>query len=375
MKIIYKIFLLAIVTTLVFTACDKADTLPLYAPGTAPALNASATTVAPPPADSNNVALTLTWSDPEYATDSVNYKFIIEIDSTGKNFANPSSRTVMTSLSTSYLAKELNSILLARNYAFNVPVDMDVRLIASYANNNEKMISNVVKIKMTPYKIPPKIAPPAALYLVGDVNGWNNSASLDKQYYFYKTDETTFVGVFNFTTFGGYKLIQTLGNWDSQFHMLPGGNATAGQFEQKNADPAFPNPEAGSYRIVVDFQKGIYTATKTDAERVTPPADLYIVGDVNGWNNSASLDPKYKFTKVNDFVYTIDVDFTAGGGYKLIQTLGNWSTQFHMISGGTALTGELKQADANPSFPNPTPAGNYKITVNFATMTYSVAKN
>jgi hypothetical protein len=258
--------------------------------------------------------------------------------------------------------------------AFNTPGEVDVRVTSSYANNNEVFKSNVLKLKVTPYKIPPKITPPAALYLVGDVNGWNNSTSLDKRYYFYKTDETTFSGVFNFTAAGGYKLIQTLGNWDSQFHMLSGGTAATGQFEQKNADPAFPNPAAGSYRIVVDFQNGTYTATKTDAVRVTPPANLYIVGDVNGWNNSASLDTKYKFTKVNDFVFTIDVDFTAGGGYKLIQTLGDWSTQFHRLSGGTAFAGEFEQKDADPAFPNPTPAGKYKITVNFATMTYSVVK-
>ena len=44
--------------------------------------------------------------------------------------------------------------------------------------------------------------------------------------------------------------------------MITGGTATAGQFEQKDANPAFPNPDAGSYRIVVDFQNGTYTEQK-----------------------------------------------------------------------------------------------------------------
>jgi starch-binding outer membrane protein SusE/F len=372
-SIINFIFLIA-AGVLFFAACDKAEDLPLHNNGQAPVLSASSAVIAPAPADSNNTALTLSWTSPNYATDTATYKFVIEMDSTGKNFANPDTKTVTGKFTASFIAKELNSFLLARGYAFNVPVDMDVRLKSSYANNNELKISNVVKIKMTPYKIPPKISPPTALYLVGDVNGWNNSATLDKRYYFYKTDETTFAGVFNFTSGGEYKLIQTLGDWASQYHMISGGTATAGQFEQKDASPAFPNPAAGSYRIVVDFQNASYTATKTDAVRVTPPADLYIVGDVNGWNNSASLDTKYKFTKVNDFVFTINVDFAAGGGYKLIQTLGDWSTQFHMLSGGTSLAGEFEQKDANPGFSNPTPAGTYKITVNFATMTYTVTK-
>jgi hypothetical protein len=374
MKLIHKILLLALITVSVFSACDKADNLPLYATGNAPVLTSSSATVAPAPADSNNVAVTFSWSSPSYATDSATVKYVLEMDSTGKNFAKPNSKIVSGKLTTGLIAKELNNLLLARGYAYNVPVDMDVRLKSSYGNNNDLKVSNVVKIKVTPYKNPPKITPPAALYLVGDVDGWNNSASLDKRYYFYKTDETTFAGVFNFTSGGGYKLIQTLGEWSTQFHMIPGGTAAAGSFALGDANPAFPNPDAGSYRIVIDFQNGTFTATKTDAARVTPPADLYIVGDLNGWNNSASLDAKYKFTKVNDFVFTINVDFAATGGFKLIQTLGDWSTQFHMLSGGTASAGEFEQKDANPGFSNPTPAGSYKITVNFATMTYTVTK-
>lgn len=366
--------LIIVIGLLTLPACDKTDIPATFKEGVASELSSSTATVAVAFADADKTALTLNWTNPKYATDTANYKFVIEMDSTGKNFAKADTKTVIGKLSTSFTGKELNDLLLARGYAFNVPVDMEVRVKSSYGNNNELKVSNVVKIKMTPYKIPPKIPPPAALYIVGDVNGWNNSATLDKQYYFYKTDETTFAGVFNFTSSGGYKLIQTLGDWASQYHMISGGTATAGEFEQKDANPAFPNPPAGSYRIVVDFQKGSYTATKTDAARVTPPADLYIVGDVNGWNNSASLDTKYKFTKVNDFVFTINVDFAPSGGYKLIQTLGDWSTQFHMLAGGTSLAGEFEQKDANPGFSNPTPAGTYKITVNFATMTYAVTK-
>ncbi len=373
----FKTFILLVTgTSLFLTACDKADDLPLYNAGAKPTLAASATIIAPLAADSNKGVLTLTWTDAMHATSAANVKYTVEIDSAGKNFSNPYTKIVTGALSTTFTAKELNTFLLNRGYTFNAPISLDVRVTSSYVNNNESLSSDPIRIKFTTYRIPPKITPPAALYLVGDVSGWNNSPSLDKRFYFYQTDVTTFAGVFNFTSGGGYKLIQTLGNWASQYHMISGGTATAGQFEQKNADPAFPNPTpAGSYRIVVDFQNATYTATKTNAVRVTPPTNLYIVGDMNGWNNSGSLDTKYKFTKVDDFVYTINVDFAGGGGYKLIQTLGDWGSQFHMLSGGNAFEGEFEQRDADPSFPNPMPAGNYKITVNFATMTYSVVKN
>src|SRR5882672_865507 len=150
MKLVNKIWLMALIAGITITACDKKDNLTVYAEGANSVLSSSAATLTPAPADSNKTVLTLNWSSPKYATDTASYKFLIEMDSTGKNFSKPNSWTVMGKLSTSYIAKELNNLLLARNYAFNQPVDMDVRLTSSYGNNNEKRVSNVIKIRMTP---------------------------------------------------------------------------------------------------------------------------------------------------------------------------------------------------------------------------------
>jgi hypothetical protein len=180
--------------------------------------------------------------------------------------------------------------------------------------------------------------------------------------------------VFNFPSGGGYKLIQELGNWDTQYRMIAGGTAFAGEFKQENADPTIPNPTpAGAYRVTVDFQTGTYKAVATEAARLDAPAELYLVGDINGWNNSGSLDTKYKFTKVDDFVFTLNIDFTGSGGFKLIQQLGNWDTQFRKLSGDAA-AGEFDQKNADPTFPVPATAGTYKVTVNFATNQYTMVK-
>jgi hypothetical protein len=134
--------------------------------------------IAPVPADSLNPVITLSWTHPDYATDSANVKYVVEIDSAGRNFTKAFVRVVSGSLSTSFTAKEMNNILLDYGFLFGVAYDMDVRIISSYANNNEQIASNTLTIKMTPYKIPPKVAPPASgkLFLVGDASqgGWNN---------------------------------------------------------------------------------------------------------------------------------------------------------------------------------------------------------
>ena len=63
-------------------------------------------------ADSNLTAVTFSWTDPSYATDSSNVKYVLEIDSTGRNFSKAVSMTVTGKKSKSLTGKELNNILL-----------------------------------------------------------------------------------------------------------------------------------------------------------------------------------------------------------------------------------------------------------------------
>jgi len=377
MKNILKLFI-AVAGLFLYSACHKVDDLPNYGNGHEVVLSSSTNAVAAPASDSNNAVISFSWTDPAYAQDPSLYKFDLQIDSSGRGFADKKAvKTITGASTTSMTGKELNAILLGWGFAFNTAYTVDVRVISSYGNNNEAYASNTLSLSVTPYKIPPKIPVPAALYLVGDINGWNNNPGLDTKYQFSLIDETTYAGVFNFTGGGAYKLIQTLGVWGTQFHMVAGGTATAGEFVQQDADPGFPNPSTpGWYRVTVDFQHATYKVTPAPA-RVPTPANLYIVGDLNGWNNSSGLDPIYKFTHsaTDPFVHTINVSFPGGGGYKLIQELGNWDTQFHMISGGNSSFGEFVQENADPTFPGPVTAGSYKVTVNFAANYYWVIPN
>src|SRR4030095_6889164 len=117
-SIINFIFLIA-AGVIFFAACDKKDRLPTYQEGVASVLSSSTNIVLSPAADSNNIVLTLNWTNPQYATDKASYKYVMEMDSTGKNFAKADTRTVTGQLNTSFTAKELTNLLLARGYAYN----------------------------------------------------------------------------------------------------------------------------------------------------------------------------------------------------------------------------------------------------------------
>jgi len=157
MKYFSKLFLAAVGTILIFSACkklDKTDPLPQYVLGVSPVLSSSLATLTPTLADSNRTAVAFSWSNPKYSNDSATTRYILEIDSTGKNFAKENTKTVIGALNTPLTGRELNGILLNLGFKLNVAQSIDVRLISSYNNNNERYLSNVVKITVTPFTDP-----------------------------------------------------------------------------------------------------------------------------------------------------------------------------------------------------------------------------
>lgn len=154
MKNIFKILALAVTTVVMVTACTKVPDLPYYENGKSVTLTANKTAVTATPADSLNQVIAFNWTNPEYKQDSSLYKFVLEIDSTGRNFAKKSMKVVTGVSGTSLTGKELNNILLNYGFALGTPYDLDFRVISSYGNNNERYTSNVLKIRVTPYNDP-----------------------------------------------------------------------------------------------------------------------------------------------------------------------------------------------------------------------------
>jgi hypothetical protein len=154
MKNIVKIIIATLGIALIFSACHLEEDLPFYKEGAGSVtLSSSVTTVAAAMADSNKTVLPLSWSWPNYATDSVNQKFIVQIAPAGTDFAKPFTKVLKGVTSTSLTARELNSIVFGFG-DINESFPLDVRVISSYANNNEQYKSNTVNVAVTPYIIP-----------------------------------------------------------------------------------------------------------------------------------------------------------------------------------------------------------------------------
>ena len=371
MKYLSKLLLL-IAVSFAFSACEKIPDLPFYGEGNPVTLSASATDIAANPADSNNVALTLNWTFPNYATDSSNMKYVIEIDSAGRNFSKAVRKSVSGTLSTTYLAKEINNIALGYGFEFGKPYNMDIRIISSYENNNEQLTSNTITLKVTPYKAPPEVALHAsgALFLVGDASqgGWNNPVPVPTQQ-FTQIDETTFAGVFELVGGNQYLVLPVNGSWDEKYsiqdNQLPD-VATSGSFGYGLPANFAAPATSGWYKITLYFQSGTYTVTPYAGNL---PTNLYMVGDATPgeWNNPVPL-PSQQFTRLNSSEFELTLALNGGKSYLFLPLNGNWDHKYAVQDAsvaGLAMGGELGY-DFGQNIPGPAESGTYKINVNFA---------
>jgi hypothetical protein len=375
--------MLAAILLFGFIACEKIERLPFYAEGFNPELTASVTSLAPAPADSNKTVLTLVWANPEYASDSNSFKYIVQIDSAGRNFSKAVSFQLIGKRTMSFIAKDLNNLMLSFGFQYNRAYDLDFRVISSYGNNNERRTSNTLRIRATTYKIPPRVTLPSSgrLYIVGDATqgGWNNPMPVPSQE-LSRLDETTFGGIFQLNG-GKQYLVLPLnnGDWSNKYSVasnaLPG-LAAGGNFGY-NLPDNFPGPASnGLYKLLMDFQEGKFTVTPFTQQHGLP-TELFIVGDATpgGWNNPVPV-PAQRFTRINSTKFELTINLTAGKNYLFLPENGNWGKKYGAVDSqapGIKNNGGPMKPEGQ-DMPSPDASGNYKITVDFMSNTYTLVK-
>lgn len=275
MKSIVKLISLSLMLATCLWSCTKDENREYILSGTNPVLTASNTTLPLTFVNASNEAIKLSWTNPNYkfstGISSQDVSYLIEIDTTGANFTNPSKQSVSVSqdLSISISVATFNDYLL--NQLQLVPGmahNLDVRVTASMAGSTVPLVSNTVKLVATPYAIPPKVAVPVTgkLYLVGSATpgGWNNPVPVPSQEF---TQVSATLYEITVPLIGGqeYLLLPLNGDWGSKFAVKDknvAGLNGGGDFAF-NANDNFPGPTvSGTYKISVDFQRGKFVVTK-----------------------------------------------------------------------------------------------------------------
>lgn len=369
MKNILKLIITLVGIALVFNACQKEGDLPFYKTGTATVLTSSATAVNAAVADSSKTMLSLNWTWPNYATDSINQKFIVQIAPEGKNFASPVTRVLKGVKGTTFTAKELNKIVFGFG-DISAAYPMEMRIISSYANNNEQYTSNSIKVSVTPYIIPVslKVNPTGPLtLLIADASN------------------TAITCTWNATAFGNLPLnyavqIDKAGGTFASPVVKTYGTALSGGITVNDLNRAAisagisPNTTGDlSLRVVAyqgtNFTNPVYSNVVT--VKVTTYLDevkFWVVGGYNGWDNSdkALYIMNTPTTGANAEGY---VNFPSGGEFKLT-TNHSWDDAHTYGDDGTN-SGKLSNVGGGKNIALPS-AGYYYIKANPLTMTYSL---
>ncbi len=378
MKNIFKILSTAIIATGIFSACSKIDNLkkvealPVYQLGVSPVLSASTTTVAPTLADTNRTVITFSWTNPKYAQDSSLYKYVLEIDSTGKNFAKEKTRIVTGVRTTSLTGRDLNSFLLQLGFKLNTAQSIDVRLISSYGNNNERYMSNVVKVTVTPFNDPSVLTSTASAVVCAPAT------------------QSQLATTFNWSrSFTGYpspvKYVIEYDSATKNFANLKtiyvGSDTLTKALIQRELNEAGLNCGiVGNTQGKVEFRVKATTAegaviisNVVSITITTYPVKLYLVGGSSpaGWTPSAATpfitDPRYP-----GVFFTYAYLTNAGSGIKFLSENTDWNTPTQVIYGdanGAGNTGNLTTSGGGNNIVVPAD-GIYRITVDLANSKY-----
>ncbi len=380
MKNTFKLILGFLAMVAVAASCTKEG--PLFDNQTAGNFGFSLekTLLFPRAPDSNKFELQLSWNNARFATAFENVKYITEIDMEGNDFKNPLTKTILGSLSDSFQNKVINAFVLDRGTPFGEYARLQIRVTASYSNNNDQRVSGPIPFQFRAYKIPPRVALPTTqkLFLVGNATqgGWNNPVPAPSQE-FARLSETSWGGVFFLNGGGQFLVLPQNGSWDRKYSVqnsnLPG-LAEGGVFGA-DLPGNFPGPaNDGFYKIVLDFQQGTFTVEPFTGQHGLP-STLVVVGGASpgGWDNNANNTQR--FSRLNSSEFQITINLKADDAYLILPTAGSWDRKFGVPNRSlesARLEGQI--VAEGQDFKSPTEAGNYRINVNFVTGMYKLTK-
>lgn len=373
MKQFFKLSLVITTVVLAFAACSKLDPLPHYDNGSAVTLTSSASAITPALADSNSVVVSFNWTRPTYATDTSNYKFVLEIDSAGGNFIQGTKKIVMAAYTTGITGREMNNILLNYGYAVGQPYNLDIRLASSYGNSDERYYSNKLSLSVSAFVDPSVLTStvssvvlsmPDANLDAGTFNwtpsfiGYSGTVNYSIEY---DLAGTGFTGVINTIAVGNGLLTKTLTQDQMNTTAINSGITMGALGTVEYRVKAVTALGAIAYSNIVNIQIQSYISVL----RFYMPGNYQAAtGQGNDWDPTTApeLIRDQRSGLLNNMYYTY-MYLPANSAFKFTQGQ-SWSIAYGDAGGGTISTsgGDVHVANA----------GYYRITINVGTGEYNI---
>ncbi|WP_278353722.1 SusE domain-containing protein [Chryseobacterium gleum] len=366
MKNLFKIFTLFVLGFLV-VSCEKDEDKAVLEVTKKPTLAGDATTLVLLKANENDKAVKFTWTNTVFNLAVVNSN-ALEFAKAGTGFAGAKSADLTAGdLSRTFTVKDLNKIILDAGFLPGVAANIEVRMKVS-VGNAVVSYSNVIPMTITPY-----LTEYPSFYIVGEASavGWNAGAAQ----MLYKNENISTI----YTYLESGKAFRFLGqkDWSPLNYSLDtsGMQTTNKYFKTWSSNLAAAAPEnilftgaSGMYKITIDSDLAKKTIDVVpSAINNWNPANLYMVGTINGWNAAGAIP----MTNLGGGKFEHTITLPAGSQFKFLGQQSWGDLDWGNIS-GDGNSGLIAPKGSNGNIKFDGTGGSYKISVDLKLGTYKI---
>ena len=311
-----------------------------------------------------NQALSLTWESGSNKGTGAAIIYTFQMDLKGNNFQGGINKEIgkTDSRVITYTHKELNdSLVKIWNLPLEVEAEFEVRVLAKVmASGFEKMISNVVDIKVTSYK-----ERYINLYMIGNAtpSGWDNQRALAM------TSIEEEKGGFEWRgqlKAGDMKFITKLGSFDNYFSKGLDDNTLIFNDPQ---DDKFVIPQNGTYKIKLNIET-LAIDIQMEPGTATPYQQMWMMGSATSGGWSADNGTEMTHTGGGKFTWQGTL---RNGEFKFIAVPGYFAPSFGKGADDQTLKLRLSDGESDENFSIAT-AATYKVDIDTEALTISVTQ-
>ncbi|WP_165021555.1 SusE domain-containing protein [Dysgonomonas sp. ZJ279] len=291
----YKIFLASLFCILALCACNKDETPVLTHVETSILDNLPAQNyiLEEPAKGTNPLLFTVTWTETVFHFDGENtprpagpVNYTLQIDRKGNNFASAQVLAATNTLSSNIYLNDINLLLLNKLGALpNEAIDVELRIVADYGQNMAGLAisGNTLPVSITPYEAKKELQ---ALYIIGDMNSWNNTNTDFIMYRNNNSDEEiyTYTGRLAANTYFKFILEQDLGT-----NKMYSRNDETTLVYAEMSDGAFHNETEGYKTITLNLKELTYTIVDYDASADMIYNTIGPIGGFCDWDNEPAM--------------------------------------------------------------------------------------
>ncbi|MCX8480624.1 MAG: SusF/SusE family outer membrane protein [Sediminibacterium sp.] len=393
MKKIINFSCLLIGLFIALNSCTKVDPLTIFSNSQKSNITLDKTDVAPKTTDSANAAITINWTAAFADNESANKKYTIQIDTVNGDFSKPLYKSFVNTANGGITGSEINKFLLNAGFDFYTKVNLKIRVIAAYTNNNNSSVSDVSTFSYTIFPVP-RVALPTSrkLFIIGaaTASGWNNPVPDSNT--FTRIDSFTWEGTFPLNGGSEFLVLPVNGSWDNKYAISDNSIAnirSAGNFGY-NYTTNFAGPaRKGVYKITLDFLRGKFKTVLvrylSAPARIPTSGKLFMVGSATpgGWNNPVpSFSQQFTSTSADNSTFSGVFYMNGGSEFLMLPINGDWGFKYAVKSKSVANLGDNggefgynnDNNAYNDNIPGPTNSGTYKYNIDFTLGIFELVK-